>query len=313
MLEENSNRNTKSFVRAYYASQIRCLSASVRLLRTHWLLTFVGASVFIYGSIPYLFLGTTYSLYGPHISRNLTPQIIISLVDFATPAQAEMLSKMAVAVARAEEVTVLTSEMTGEKISKSLGLPINVARQLNFPISIHIKFPSNSNPSVLEALIRHLDTDSRVSEIASNIENIGLFREIRQNAILFVLGSLLLISSGAFFIAFYSTNIYGRSHFREMTVLRLLGASDGELVKPLIFCGVFNALVFAGGSGLVALMIAGEIDPFITRALVFLESPLTNRKDMETTILMYSSAPFIAMASATFFSCRRTLKNAKFG
>ncbi len=311
MLEENSNRDVTHLLRAYYSSQKRCIAASFCLLQKHWLLTFVGALVFIYGSLPYLFLGTSYSLYGAHISKNLSPQIVISLVESATPAQAEILSKMAVAVARAEKVTVLTPEMTGEKISKSLGLPMNVAKQLNFALSIHIKFPSNSDPTILESLIRHLDTDSRVSAITSNIKNIGLFRELKRDTILFGIGSLFLISSGAFFISFYSANVYGRSYFREMTVLRLLGASDGELIKPLILCGLLNAFIFTAGSNFVALSLASEIDSIVSKFLVFFESPSNNHKDMVTTMLMYSSAPFISMISATFLSCLGALKNAK--
>jgi len=311
MLEENTNRDVTHLLRAYYSSQKRCLAASFGLVQRHWILTFVGALVFIYGSLPYLFLGTAYSLYGTHVSKNLSPQIVISLVESATLAQAEILSKMAVAVARAEKVTVLTPEMTGEKFSKSLGLPMNVAKQLNFSLSIHIKFPSNSDPTILDALVRHLDTDRRVSAITSNIENIGLFRELQQDAILFVIGSLFLISSGAFFISFYSTNVYGRSYFREMTILRLLGASEGELVKPLIFCGLLNAFIFTAGSNFVTLSLASGIEPIISRFLVFFESPSKSHKDVMTTMFMYSSAPFISMVLATFFSSFGALKRVK--
>ena len=311
MSEENSNQSISNLIRSNYSGLNRSAKASLLILKEHLILSVLGMAALVYSSIPYLLIGLFYCLYGHHLESDHKPQITVFLLESAPYEQAETLSKMAAAVSKTEKITIIKPKMAAREVTKSFGLPVYVADQLDFPHSVLLEFPVDSDPLVLESLIRHLRDDRRVSEVASNLGTNDIFNSFKRYSFSIMIGGLLLICSVCLLFSFYYTNICGWGYLPEMIALRLLGVSETELMRPLIFNGIFLSLLFLVANGFLIFSLTDKLIPSFNQIFLFLEPEAADREKGRTGMLIYLGLSVVMIISGSILSAKKTLKISK--
>jgi len=109
-------------------------------------------------------------------------------------------------------------------------------------------------------------------------------------------------------MSFYLTNLYSRSYLSEIAALRLLGASSGDLSRPLIFCGLLNAMLFSSASCGATLILTNEISPSIDGLLIFPDYETKESTRLVLESLIYCSISFTSVMFGAIFASKQTLR-----
>ena len=151
-----------------------------------------------------------------------------------------------------------------------------------FPASLHVKFRADARRIVqIESFIRDIEKDTRVESVQLNLDwarKIALIKKFASFAGLFLSGILLIVSV---FIIFnvVKINIFYRKE--EITILRLVGATDRYIKAPFLLEGLLLGSMgglLAGGLLLVTIKAfpayAGFVHQVVKQLIDFKQLPL---------------------------------------
>ena len=198
-------------------------------------------------SIPFLIMLAASTIYSDDIREHQKPEITVFLAEEVSPDKATLLAKMAAAVSVVDQITVIEPKTAAKQVAKTLNLSVDLQETIKFPRSIHIIFPNDADPLVLEELSQLLAADSRVTGVHSTIETYKLLQRAQFHWL--VLLSLGICFTGGInlFFGYFLISAISRPHLSEMSNMFLLGVPSLENSRPLQILGlVFGAVYLLG-------------------------------------------------------------------
>jgi cell division transport system permease protein len=165
-----------------------------------------------------------------------------------------------------ESVEVITAAQALEEFRRYSGVAdaLEMLEDNPLPASLRATLRLRSNPAALDALAGSLRRENGVAEVV--VERTWLERISDISQVVRRLGAMLgvLFGIGALLVTATSVRLAIETRLEELRVLKLVGATDGQIRRPLLYFGALYGL----GGGLFAAMI-------ISLGLVLIEGPLT--------------------------------------
>lgn len=165
-----------------------------------------------------------------------------------------------------ESVAVITAAEALEEFQQYSGVAdaLEMLEDNPLPASLRATLKLRSDPAALEALAKSLQGETGVAEVV--VERTWLERISDISQVVRRLGGMLgvLFGIGALLVTATSVRLAIETRLEELRVLKLVGATDAQIRRPLLYFGALYGL----GGGLFAAMI-------ISLGLVLIEEPLT--------------------------------------
>lgn len=190
-------------------------------------------------------------------------------VYFELGAPADAVESLAALLGTREEVEsveVITAAQALEEFRQYSGVAdaLEMLEDNPLPASLRATLQLRSDPAALDALAGSLQRETGVAEVV--VERTWLERISDISQVVRRLGAMLgvLFGIGALLVTATSVRLAIETRLEELRVLKLVGATDGQIRRPLLYFGALYGL----GGGLFAAMI-------ISLGLVLIEGPLT--------------------------------------
>jgi cell division transport system permease protein len=190
-------------------------------------------------------------------------------VYFELGAPADAVESLAALLGTREEVEsveVISAAQALEEFRQYSGVAdaLEMLEDNPLPASLRATLWLRSDPAALDALAGSLQRETGVAEVV--VERTWLERISDISQVVRRLGAMLgvLFGIGALLVTATSVRLAIETRLEELRVLKLVGATDGQIRRPLLYFGALYGL----GGGLFAAMI-------ISLGLVLIEGPLT--------------------------------------
>jgi cell division transport system permease protein len=184
----------------------------------------------------------------------------------APPDAVESLAALLGTRAEVESVEVITAAEALEEFQQYSGVAdaLEMLEDNPLPASLRATLKLRSDPAALDALAKSLEGETGVAEVV--VERTWLERISDISQVVRRLGGMLgvLFGIGALLVTATSVRLAIETRLEELRVLKLVGATDAQIRRPLLYFGALYGL----GGGLFAAMI-------ISLGLVLIEDPLT--------------------------------------
>lgn len=247
MSELGKQRKISQTLRHVFKNSDYCCSVFFHLLRRNLGLSILGPAVLIYCSIPFLLIVAVTYLYFEEIETYQKPEIVVFLGEEVSAEKAISLTKMISSVTKTDTINIIDPKTAAKMVTNSLELSAEIGQKIKFPRSIHIEFPADSEPVVLNELSQLLLEDSRISYLESNIESYKLFTRVDTYWYLVLSTGFGFTASLCFLFGYVSISIFSRAHLAEMSSMFLLGTPSKESARPLIILGIILGSSYLAG------------------------------------------------------------------
>ena len=289
MTELNQDKNTFRSNKKPSGNSGYCWPAFLHLLKVNWCFSILGPAFMINCSIPFLIMLAAAAIYSDDIKEHQKPEITVFLAEEVSPDKAALLAKMTAAVSVTHQITVIEPKTAAKQVAKTLNLSVDLQEAIKFPRTIHIIFPNDADPLVLEELAQLLATDSRVIGMHSTIETHKLLQRAQFHWL--VLLSVGMCFTGAINLLFgyFLIAAISRPHLSEMSSMFLLGVPNLENSRPLQILGlVFGTVYLLGCLVVYPALVKGII--ISTDWLFYFHSLDESNLDLASTKVLISLA-----------------------
>jgi len=191
-------------------------------------------------------------------------------VYFELGAPAETIQSLGALLGTREEIDAVTIVTQDEALAEfqryaSLADALDLLDENPLPASLRATLRLGSTPAALQALADSLAKETGVGEVV--VEKTWLERVSDITRVVSRLGLMLglLFGLGALLVTATSVRLAIEARLEELRVLKLVGATDGQMRRPFLYFGACYGL----GGGLFAAML-------ISLGLVMVETPLTD-------------------------------------
>ena len=196
--------------------------------------------------------------YSDDIKEHQKPEITVFLAEEVSPDKAALLAKMTAAVSVTHQITVIEPKTAARQVAKTLNLSVDLQEAIKFPRTIHIVFPNDADPLVLEELAQLLVTDSRVTGVHSTIETYKLFQRGRLHWLVLLSVGICLTGAINLLFGYFLIATISRPHLSEMSNMFLLGVPNLVNSRPLQILGLmFGAVYLLGCVAIYPVLVKG--------------------------------------------------------
>lgn len=221
-----------------------CWSAFFHLLRANWGISILGPVSWVYCSIPLLIILAAASIYSDVTREYQKPELTVYLAEEISPDSTTLLIKMAAAVSVTDKITFIEPKTAAEHVADTLNLTADLQEAIKFPGTIHIVFPKDADPLVLEELAQLLAEDSRVTDVHSTIETYKFFQEAGFNWLILISVGFCFTGVISLLFGYSMISIISRPHLPEMSNMFLFGVPNTENSRPLHFLSFLFGVVY---------------------------------------------------------------------
>ena len=239
------------------------------------------------------------------------PGMVLYLEPKISALEIEVIKKRLVLMTDIEEVSVISAEESLELFGEALGIgDLNELLGSNpLPVSIRAILSASRGSQYYENLENEAEQIVGVDDVVLETEWIENLGKINDLVSLLLVIYTILFAIACSFISFASIRIAIEDQLVEIKVMRLVGATTGQIRRPFLYCGVVYGLmggIFGLGSLFVALVWVYEPLRF------FLDKVFDNMQFFDITAIFIPTA--VTMASSlgwlgAFLCVRQQLKN----
>ena len=295
------------------------VSESIQNFRRNWVMT-LGAVITIYLSLPlvgvFLATGVIVNSVVKSVEDKVTIQIFIK--DGAATADVQALQGSLTSDQLVQTVQYTTKEQALEKFKQDMKQSPEIIQQLEgnpLPASLDVTLKDPRQVENMVAKIKANPTFIKIADRPDNpeeslkygqqvVKKLFAFTQVVrwiEIAFVFMLGAVSLI----FINNTIRLAIYARRN--EISIMRLVGASNWFIRTPFLLEGVLQALIGAGLAILTVIGLQSAIMPRLGEALPFLPVSANNAATAQISLTLVLAGVFIGLLGSAF-ALRRYLK-----